>query len=129
MSGYDRPLVERLLPAVWDKTFAYGMSDPTLPDPEMPRAKPDPKIGGAIFAHLADINIAWARAEVPQVERQALLMRYGLDWTMRDVGFNQGVDKGTASRRCERGVGRLVAFLSGKEYGDVEDGDGELLSP
>jgi DNA-directed RNA polymerase specialized sigma24 family protein len=119
-NGYDRALVERLLPAVWDKTFAYGMADPSSPDPEMPRAKPDPKVGGTIFAHLADINIAWDRAEVPPDERRALYLRYGLDWTVKEIGFNQDCDKGTASRRCERGVGRLVSYLTGEAFYDDE---------
>lgn len=130
MSGYNRELVERLLPAVWDETYAYGMSDPRTPDPDMPRSKPDPKVGGTIFAHLADIRSAWKGADVPQVERQALLLRFGLDWTVRSIGFNQGCDKGTATRRCERGVGRLVAHLNGKTYLGDQDGDGEDdLSP
>lgn len=125
MSGYDRELVERLIPAVWDDSYAYGMSNPYEPAPDMPRSKPDPKIGGTIFAHLADIRIAWQRADVPQVQRQALLLRFGLDWTVQDVATNQGTSKSTAHERIEQGVGRLVAYLNGKTYQDYEDGDGD----
>lgn len=113
-AGYDRPLVERLLPAVWDKSFAYGMADPSSPDPEMPRAKPDPKIGGTIFAHLADINKAWEQAFIPIEERRCLYLRFGLDWKVRDIAFNQGCGKSTAQERYERGVGRLLAYLTGE---------------
>jgi DNA-directed RNA polymerase specialized sigma24 family protein len=62
---------------------------------------------------------------VPQVERQALLLRFGLDWTVQAIGFNQGIGKTTAHERVERGIGRLVAYLNGKTYRDVQDGDGE----
>jgi DNA-directed RNA polymerase specialized sigma24 family protein len=128
VSAYNRPLVERLVPAIWDQSFAYGMTDPQAPDPTMPRSKPDPKTGGTIYAHLADIRSAWERAELPQVERQAVLLRYALDWPLEQVGRAQNVDKSTAMRRAERGVGRLVAFLNGKTYRDTQDGDGPALT-
>lgn len=128
MSSYNRSLVERLIPAVWDDSYAYGMSDPAAPDPDMPRSEPDPKLGGTIYAHLADIRSAWRGADVPQVERQALLLRYGLDRTVQDIANNQGIGKTTAHERVERGVGRLVAFLNGKAYLDYQDGDGAVLT-
>lgn len=128
MSGYNRALVEHLAPAIWDPTYAYGMRNPYQPDDDMPKAKPDPKVGGTIFAHLADMRKAWAEADIPQVERQALILRFGFGWTQRNIGFNQGVSQQAAQQRIDRGVGRLVAFLNGKSYREVEDGDGDVLT-
>lgn len=116
MTTYKRPLVEHLLPAVWDQSYAFGMENPLSPDPDMPKAKPDPKVGGTIYAHLADIRRAWSRAEVPQVERQALLLHYALGWTDAEIGKHGGCGKSTICERRERGVGRLAAFLNGVPF-------------
>jgi hypothetical protein len=83
MTDYDRPLVERLLPAVWDGESAYGMTNPTAPDPDMPRAHADPAHAGTLYAHIADIRIGWAKAPLKGNERKALILRYGLDMTER----------------------------------------------
>jgi hypothetical protein len=155
VSSYNRPLVERLVPAIWDQAFAYGMTNPQEPtpvyrcqahprivqteegdvystcacvEPSTRRSVPDPKVGGTIFAHLADIRSAWRDADIPQVERQAVLLRYGLDLTTQAVGDLQGVTKKGALLRAERGIGRLVAHLNGKAYRDVDDGDGPVLT-
>lgn len=115
--------MEQLLPAVWDDDCVLGIRSGTEPDPEMPRTKPDPKLSGTLWAHIADIKRAWDGADVPQVERQALFLRYGLDWKADDIGKSQGVHRTTASRRIEAGVGRLTAWLNGKTY---DDGDTDL---
>jgi hypothetical protein len=128
VSGYDRALVEHLLHAVWDEGAAWGIKNPYEPDPSMPRVKLDPTCGGTLFAYLADIRSAWREADIPQVERQALLLRHGFDWLDREIAFCQGVSRNGARRRVERGVGRLVAHLNGKAYQDVEDGDGPVLT-
>jgi len=64
MSRYDRELVERLLPAVWDESYAYGMEAPLAPPPGMPRAKADPSKGNTLWAHLSDIRTAWRMAPI-----------------------------------------------------------------
>ncbi len=124
MSGYKRPLVEQLLPAVWDSEYAYGMRNPSAPDPDMPKGTVDKKASGTLNAHLADIRWAWRTVDLSLVERQALLLRYGLDMTLEDVGFHQGVTKMGAQYRVERGVGKLAAHLNGTEYLEGElDGE------
>lgn len=120
--GYDRRLVEQLLPAVWDPEYAYGMRNPQAPDPDMPKGTVDKKKGSALFAHLADIRMAWGRAEVPQVERQALLLAYGLDMGQKEAAKLCGVTQRAISYRCERGVGRITAWLNGEQYVDGYDG-------
>lgn len=116
MSGYDRLLVEQLLPAVWDDDFAYGMRNPTAPDPDMPKVKANPKTAGTLYAHLADIKAGWARAPLPEEERRALFMRYGLDWPQKHIARHEGAAESTTSERLARGVGRIVAALNGDTY-------------
>lgn len=111
--AYDRPLVEQLLPAVWDEEYAYGMRNPTAPDPDMPRGTVDKKNGGTLFAHLADIRRAWQQAPLSDKQREALRQRYCLDWTEKQIALDLGVTQQAISLRIEGGVGRLVDFLNG----------------
>ena len=111
--SYDRPLVEQLLPAVWDQSCAYGMTDPAAPDPDMPRAAVDKSHGNTLYAHLADIKSGWTRAPIPLTERQALFLRYGLDLKQGDIRKHQGVTQKAVSERLARGIGRIVDTLNG----------------
>jgi DNA-directed RNA polymerase specialized sigma24 family protein len=113
MSDYDRPLVEQLLPAVWDDGYAYGMENPTAPDPDMPRAPTDPAHSGTLYAHLADIKAGWAHAPLTSGERRALFLRYGLDWPERQISRQLGVTQQAISYRLATGVGRVVDALNG----------------
>lgn len=116
--SYDRPLVEQLLPAVWDQSYAYGMTNPTAPDPDMPRAAADKAHSGALYAHLADIRTGWNKAPIPRPERQALFLRYALDLKQSDIGKRQGVTQKAVSERLARGVGRIVETLNGDPAGE-----------
>lgn len=118
-SDYSRELVEQLLPAVWDSTLAYGMVNPTAPDPDMPRGTVDPSHGCTLYAHLADIKTAWRKAYLPLEEKQALLLRYGLGWREREIGEQQGVAHQRVSERLARGVTRLRDYLNGVEHVDL----------
>ncbi|GGK13430.1 hypothetical protein GCM10010124_02470 [Pilimelia terevasa] len=113
MTNYDRRLVERLLPTVWDPYAAYGITDSTAPDPDMPRARVDPAIRGTLYAHLADIKTGWQRAPLRPEERQAVLLYYGLDQDQRHIAHVQGVTRQTVGERVDRGVGRIVDCLNG----------------
>lgn len=121
MSSYDRESVETLLPSVWDDSYAYGLQQERVPDPGMPKAKANPAHSNTLFAMLGDIRQAWRYTEVPQVERQALLLRFGFGWKEREIGYNQGVSQQAAQQRIERGVGRLTAWLNGDPYIDGYD--------
>lgn len=118
--SYDRPLVEQLLPAVWDQTFAYGMTDPAAPDPDMPRAAADKSHSNTLYAHLADIKSGWTRAPIPLTERQALFLRYGLDLKQGDISKHQGVTQKAVSERLARGVGRIVDTLNGRQAEELD---------
>lgn len=118
MTTYTRELVEQLLPAVWDHDFAYGMDNPTAPDPDMPRAAADPAHAGTLYAHLADIHTGWKIAPLTDAERRVLVMRYGLDWPQKTIARHECVATSTTSERLARGVGRIVQVLNGDEDRD-----------
>ncbi|MFF4646755.1 hypothetical protein [Streptomyces sp. NPDC001389] len=118
MSGYNRPLVEHLLPAVWDAEAAYGIRHLQAPDSDMPKGTIDKRAAGTLFAHLADIRYAWVTAPLSLGKRQALVLRYGADLHDDEAGSLQGVTGRAARYRCDRGVGKLTAHLNGVEYVD-----------
>jgi DNA-directed RNA polymerase specialized sigma24 family protein len=117
VSVYTRELVEQLLPAVWDPQFAYGMNNPTAPDPDMPRATVDPAHTGTLYAHLADIHTGWKNTPLTHRERRALIMRYGLDWKQKTIASHEHINGSTLSERLTRAIGRIVDNLNG----DAED--------
>lgn len=153
MSGYTADLIEQLLPAAWDPSYAFGMSNPDAPtlvfrckthpkvvevvteagvdvistcacvEPASRRATVDPKRGGMLFAHLADIKSAWARAPLTPKMRVAVLLRFGFGWTHVEVGRYQGVSKQTAEERTARAVALMGEHLGGidSEEPDLED--------
>jgi DNA-directed RNA polymerase specialized sigma24 family protein len=110
---YSRELVEQLLPAVWDSSLAFGMTNPQAPDPDMPRATIDVSHGCTLYAHLADIRSAWKHASLSLDERRALLLRYGMGWKEREIGAQLGSPQRTVSDWITRGVGRMRDYLNG----------------
>ncbi|MEV0437814.1 hypothetical protein AB0I84_00640 [Streptomyces spectabilis] len=121
MSGYERRLVEHLLPAVWDATAAYGIRNPTAPDADMPKGSVDPRTAGTLFAHLADIRQAWAACDLSRGERRALFLRYALDWPDELIAARDAITDRAVRYRLERGVGKLAAWLNGQRYVDGYD--------
>lgn len=131
---YERREVEWLLPTLWDPDAAYGLRAPFQPDAAevakpglgVPKASKNKSHGNTLYAQLADMRAAWHWAHrqhgVPQVERQALVLRYGFDMGVEEIGVVLGVHKATISRRVERAVGRMTAWLNGVQYVDGYDG-------
>lgn len=111
--GYDRELVQRLLPAVWDAMYCYGMQAENAPDADMPRVASSKATGGTLAAHLADIRAGWRKAPLTKRERQCLFLTYGLDCTQRNSAQMLDVDQRTVGRNAESGVGKIVAHLNG----------------
>lgn len=117
---YDRQDVERLLPAVWDdKYLTDGFRDDSAPDPDMPRGSVDHSKGGGTVVAIADIRQAWERADLSVKQRQALLLRYGMDEPIADAARLLGVSKPSVSERCFVGVTNLMRQLNGH---DIEIG-------
>lgn len=121
--AYDRPLVEALLPAVWDEAFCYGIRMENAPDQDMPRGSINKATGNTLAAHIADIKTGWADAPLTLGERRALLLGYGLDWKQTEIAFNQDVSQKTVSKRLETGVGKIVNTLNGTDNPEWYDDD------
>jgi predicted DNA-binding protein (UPF0251 family) len=119
--AYNRALVEQLLPAHFDPAAAYGVKNETAPDADMPKVKANPKHANTLFAHLADMGRAWEKGPLSLGEKQAVVLRYGMDWTEREIGVQLGVSQQAISKRCEKAVGKLAAFLNGTDYIDGYD--------
>lgn len=120
--AYDRRAVEALLPAVWDDAFmVHGIVTEERRDPEMPGSKPDPTKLNTHLAAIADMRTAWKKAELTRRERQVLLLAYGMDMPRKEVGPVLKIARATVYRDLDAGVGRLVAWLNGKDYYDMEE--------
>ena len=118
--GYDRPMVELLLPTIWDRGYAWGMVDEMKPDPDMPKGTTIPKSGGTLWAHLVDIRKAWDQAAITRDDRAALVLVGGMGMTHKLAALYAGTSRSTITRRFERGVGILTAWLNGGEYSEEE---------
>ncbi|WAB08750.1 DNA binding protein [Streptomyces phage Andris] len=118
---YNRTIVEKMLPAVWDQDAAYGMKNETRPDPDMPKGHVDKKKGSDFLVHLADVRLAVEKGPLSFDEKQALFMRYYLDDVQEFIAKHQGVSQQAVSYRIERGVGKLAAHLNGDKYIDGYD--------
>ncbi|MBN1173415.1 MAG: sigma-70 region 4 domain-containing protein [Micromonosporaceae bacterium] len=78
----------------------------------MPRAAVDPSRGNTLYAHLADIRIAWAKTPLTRAERRVLFLRYALDWSQRSIARHEGIAESTVAERLARCVGNLTSRLS-----------------
>jgi|GEM_PF-4316488 len=121
-NDYSRESVESLLPAVWDKSYAYGMPmKDDAPDPDMPTGVTNKARGNNLSAYLADIATGWEETPLTTKERRALLLACGLGWTHEEIAYNQEVSQQAISQRVEAAVGKIVAHLNGGYYYDPEE--------
>lgn len=119
---YDRRTVERTLPAVWDDAYlTQGFRDDSAPDADMPKGSVDHSKGGGTVVAIADVRRAYRRAGLTTEQKQALLLRYGMDEPVVEASGLLGIQKRAFQYRCERGVGVLVAWLNGGEIEDEEE--------
>lgn len=126
MSSYERELVEKLTPTIFDRHYAWGMVDELRPDPQMPKSKAQKNQGNTLWAHLADIRSAWAGAALTFKERRAVVMHYGLGWDHRHVAEHEGTSRQAVTERLAVAIGKLCDFLNGTDnYADeLDDGPG-----
>ena len=110
---YSERMVEQLLPSVWDRTYAWGVQNPEVPDPDMPKAKyKSPKEATTFWTHLIDVRMAWERAPLTMYERRAILLHFALGWEQDEIAFNQEVSQSTVSRRITKGVDLMTRWLN-----------------
>ncbi|MFJ7997641.1 hypothetical protein ACIQ7D_10925 [Streptomyces sp. NPDC096310] len=82
--------------------------------------------GSPLFVHLADVRHGWKTADLTIIERQSIVLRYGLDWGYDEIGASHGVRKQSAQQATERAVGKLAAHLNGEPYMDGYDNEDPL---
>lgn len=117
---YSRDLVEQLLPAVWDETYAYGMPKAaTAPSEDMPKGSVNKSHGNTLFAHLADIKTGWEAPDLSIAERQAVLLHYGLDLIEAEVGAVLGKPRTTVQYNIFTGIGKIVSHLNGTTFSEI----------
>jgi AraC-like DNA-binding protein len=110
--GYTTELVEHLLPAVVYTSTAYGMTALNAPGPGMPRGQSDPARSCTLFAHLADVRIAWGRAVLALDCRRAVVLHLA-GWSTAEIAAELGCSTRTVNRHLERAVERMAAWLNG----------------
>jgi hypothetical protein len=110
---YDRDTIQRLLPHAFDHEYAYGVTNPLKPDPDMPRGEADSSCSNTLWACIADIHTAWNNAGLTRAEQQIVYTRHVLGWRWRDITKRLGYPRNVATKRAEEGVGRLRDYLEG----------------
>lgn len=91
----------------------------------MPKAQANKSRSNTLYAHLADIQVGWAKAPLTGLEKRCLFMRYAVDWELKYIASHEGIHSTTATRRVEAAVGKITGYLNGwsldqleEEYGD-----------
>jgi hypothetical protein len=108
---YDRRTVERLIPYLWDTSYAYRATDPYAPDPDMPRGQANPARSGNLWAGVADVRRAWSGASLTQFERQAIVCEYGLRWPVKLTAKKLDRVPSMIATTLYEGVGSMLDFL------------------
>lgn len=123
---YERARIEKLIPGVWDEWRVLELPDDLRPDPDMPKTpQVDPRRSTDKVTELADIQRAWAGADLTLRQRQAVLLVYGLDMAVTEAATCLTVTQQTVSEHCFKGVTVLMHHLNGTtEEGESEDGYG-----
>ncbi|MFI5840512.1 sigma factor-like helix-turn-helix DNA-binding protein [Catenuloplanes sp. NPDC051500] len=120
--SYTRELVERLLPALWDRHFVYsGLDNPYAPDPDMPRVASNPKTANTVYAYLADIKAGWRHAPLDLTDKRVLVLRYGQDLELAAIGAVLGMSKQAVGQRVEHAVGAIRFYLNGEAAEDEQE--------
>lgn len=114
MSVYARDVIESFIPAIWDEAYALEGKDPLAPEQGAPKSKADPSHGNGKLAMICDVQQAWRYADLELEERQAVIVRFGMDETYESAARILGeTHQMTVHRRCTRGIAKLGRFLNG----------------
>lgn len=109
------PTVERkasIDPAVW-RSFSEAQINESACDPATRKGTIDPSHSNAAWASLADIQVAWDRADLDQFERQILFLHYsGFKWKQSEIADHYGIDQSTVSRRLTQATERLLDAIN-----------------
>lgn len=100
----------------------------TVPDPDMPKSSKNIAQSNTLYAHLADIRSGWKRAPLTDKERRSLLLKYGLDWSGKDIAEHEQCGPDVISVRLFRGVGKVMATMNGSVFTEGEQATTEEVS-
>lgn len=110
--SYPEELVRVLLEAYWN---GWTVVDEFRPDPDMPRAKPNPSRLGTDMAHRVDIGRALDSTPLSRTQRVALQLTIGEGMTQAAAAFGLGISQQATSKAIEQGLYLLCLQLNGVE--------------
>lgn len=110
---YDRNELERIIPFTWEETYAWGIPSAEEIEEGMPRSTADPTRKNTHWAILADLRQAWAKADLTDKQRQAVVLRFGMDQKLASVAHVLGVSVHAVEKRIDGGVRKLLSYLNG----------------
>jgi hypothetical protein len=84
------------------------------------RGSTNKKEGCTLYAHLADLNTGWERTELRTEERQAIVLKYGMDLSMTEAAHMLDRPRKTVEYHCYTGVGKIVAKLNGGIFSEAD---------
>jgi len=117
---YNAESVEKLLLAFF--TGCWGMKPETAPDDDMPKAKANPKLSGSWMAHKVDIERAWEFCGFAWPEEHALMLRYGREFSVAEVGRAMGLTKNGAQKVIDAAVLDLLDEMNtGRRRRELRD--------
>jgi DNA-directed RNA polymerase specialized sigma24 family protein len=113
---YAEHLVESLIPAIWEPSYAWGIPNEYAADADMPKVKyKSPKETTTFWTHIIDIRRAWDICDLTDGERRALLLTYGFGWDQTEIARHEQVSQRAISKRLKAGLECLVGFLNKKD--------------
>lgn len=129
--NYSTVQVGELLVGVWDPIRVLTAPNPYEPDPEMPKGPSvDPRRASDKACEIADVSRAWERAHLTTLQRQVLLLHFGMDYPLSLIDAHLKRRKGSAAQEVNHGLHTLAWFLNTgeREYPEIDpetefDGD------
>lgn len=107
---YEFALIDELLPTLWDSDAIHN---PPQVETGMPHGHRDPAEGPAWPAMVADIEMAWRRADLTPTERGVVSLRYGSGLTVTQVAEASDMSKETVIKHLRNAKYRVAQALHG----------------
>ena len=121
---YSTVQIGELLVGVWDPMRVLSAPNPYAPDPEMPKSPSiDPRRSSDKVCEIADVSRAWERTHLTLLQRQVLLLHFGMDVPLRGIDSLLARANGSAAREVNDGLHALAWFLNTGEREVAEEPD------
>ena len=109
---YSKDELEAYLPTVWGFD-AEPVGGAEAPGKDMPKAQTDPRAASNAWCASADVQRAWAKANLTKRQRQVIYLRYCWGDLMEDIGETLDIRKQSVSEHLDRGLHNMLKFLNG----------------